>query len=172
MSFDPVRVPARRLSLALCLTFTALVASCQVRPLYNETAATQANLGAIAYSDATSRVELEVRNQLIFMTGGGSGEPASPQYRVKLKVSSSAGEVLDSQSTVAQTGRVLVIGNYILERVSDGTVLKVGTRKTVALVDFPFQEFAKLRAIRDAENRGARELAELIRADLSMVLGR
>lgn len=172
MSSDLARVPARRKSLLLCLGLSALLASCQVRPLYDDSAATRENLGAIAYSDADSRVELEVRNQLIFMTGGGAGEPASPQYRVQLSVSSSTGEVLVSQSSVASAGRAVVSGAYTLQRVSDGTILKAGRRQAVSLVDFPAQQFAKLRAIRDAENRAARELAELIRADLAMVLGR
>ena len=173
MSFDPVRVPARRTSLLICLGLSVLLASCQVRPLYDDTAATRENLGAIAYSDADDRVELEVRNQLIFMTGGGAGEPAAPQYRVDLKVESDlTGVMLEQSSDTARAGRVTVSADYTLERVSDNTVLKAGHRQVVSLVDFPAQEFAKLRAARDAENRAARELAELIRADLAMVLGR
>ncbi|WP_454748147.1 LPS assembly lipoprotein LptE [Ciceribacter selenitireducens] len=173
MSSDPVRVPVRRTSLLLCLGLSALLASCQVRPLYDDTAATRQNLGAIAYSDADDRVELEVRNQLVFMTEGGAGEPATPQYRVDLKVESDVrGVLLEQSSDTAAAGRVTVSADYTLERVADATVLKVGHRQAVSLVDFPTQQFAKLRAARDAENRAARELAELIRADLAMVLGR
>ncbi len=173
MSSDPVRVPARRTSLLICLGLSVLLASCQVRPLYDDAAATRENLGSIAYSDADDRVELEVRNQLIFMTGGGAGEPAAPQYRVDLKVESDlTGVMLEQSSDTARAGRVRVSADYTLERVSDNTVLKAGHRQVVSLVDFPAQEFAKLRAVRDAENRAARELAELIRADLAMVLGR
>lgn len=173
MSSDPFRVPARRTSLLICLGLSMLLASCQVRPLYDDAAATRENLGAIAYSDADDRVELEVRNQLIFMTGGGAGEPAAPQYRVDLKVESDlTGVMLEQSSDTARAGRVTVSADYTLERVSDNTVLKAGHRQVVSLVDFPAQEFAKLRAVRDAENRAARELAELIRADLAMVLGR
>lgn len=173
MSSDPVRVPVHRTSLLLCLGLSALLASCQVRPLYDDTAATRQNLGAIAYSDADDRVELEVRNQLVFMTGGGAGEPATPQYRVDLKVESDVrGVLLEQSSDTAAAGRITVSADYTLERVADATMLKVGHRQAVALVDFPTQQFAKLRAVRDAENRAARELAELIRADLAMVLGR
>ena len=50
--------------------------------------------------------------------------------------------------------------------------VKTGKRRTVALVDYPDQEFAKIRATRDAEDRAARELAELIRADIAAWLGR
>ncbi|MBW8446454.1 MAG: hypothetical protein K0M49_12565 [Arenimonas sp.] len=173
MSSEPLRVPASRTSLLICLGLSMLLASCQVRPLYDDTAATRENLGAIAYSDADDRVELEVRNQLIFMTGGGAGEPAAPQYRVDLKVESDlTGVMLEQSSDTARAGRVTVTADYTLERLTDNTVLKAGHRQVVSLVDFPAQEFAKLRAVRDAENRAARELAELIRADLAMVLGR
>jgi LPS-assembly lipoprotein len=41
-----------------------------------------------------------------------------------------------------------------------------------AQVDLPQQEFAKIRATRDAENRAARELAEIIRTDIAATLGR
>lgn len=173
MSSEPLRVPASRTSLLICLGLSMLLASCQVRPLYDDTAATRENLGAIAYSDADDQVELEVRNQLIFMTGGGAGEPVAPQYRVDLKVDSDlTGVMLEQSSDTARAGRVTVSADYTLERLSDNTVLKAGHRQAVSLVDFPAQEFAKLRAVRDAENRAARELAELIRADLAMVLGR
>ena len=107
------------------------------------------------------------------MTGGGAGEPAAPQYRVELKVESDVtGVLLEQSSDTAAAGRVTVSADYTLERVADATVLKVGHRQAVSLVDYPTQQFAKLRAVRDAENRAARELAELIRADLAMVLGR
>ncbi|GEO86604.1 MULTISPECIES: hypothetical protein [Alphaproteobacteria] len=173
MSSDPVRLPVRRTSLLLALGLSAILASCQARPLYGDSAATQKSLGAIAYSEADDRVELEVRNQLIFMTGGGAGEPAAPEYRVELKVETkTTGVLLDRSSDTFKAGRVAVSADYTLERIADNTVLKAGHRQAVSLVDFPAQEFAKHRAIRDGENRAARELAELIRADLAMVLGR
>jgi LPS-assembly lipoprotein len=56
--------------------------------------------------------------------------------------------------------------------VGTSTAIKSGNRTAVALVDFPVQEFAKLRAVRDGENRAAKELAELIRADIAAALSR
>ena len=69
-------------------------------------------------------------------------------------------------------GQAVVAVDYILRRNADGQVLKAGHRQVTALVDFPVQEFAKVRAIRDAENRAATEAAELVRADLAAALGR
>lgn len=173
MSSNPFAVMAGRFRLFALLALLGLIAGCQVRPLYDEASGTQQSLGSIAFSRADDRVELEVRNQLIFLVAGGAGEPAAPEYTVDLKVKSETiGVLLEQSSDTPRAGRVVVSADYTLSRVKDGTVLRMAHRQSVALVDYPEQEFAKLRAIRDAENRAARELAELIRADLAAVLSR
>ena len=150
-----------------------ILSGCQVQPLYSETSPAAHSLGSIAFSDAKDRVSQEVRNHLIFVTAGGAGEPANPEYRVDLRVKTvSSGVLLERSSDTAKAGRVVVSADYTVTRTGDATVLRAGHRQAVALVDYPAQEFAKLRAIRDAENRAARQLAELIRADLAAVLGR
>lgn len=171
MSCDPVILPFRKILLGLGLAMT--LAGCQVRPLYDDASDTKESLGSIVYSAASNRVGQEVRNHLIFLTGGGAGEPANPEYEVNLQVSATTmGVLLDQSSDTAKAGRVIVSANYILKRASDATVLHTGRRQVVAVVDYPSQEFAKLRAVRDGEDRAARELAEFIRADLASALGR
>lgn len=148
------------------------LASCQARPLYDD-GLTKESLGAIAFAEVSTRAGLEVRNRLIFLSGGGAGQAETPQYRVELAVTSSAqGILLDDTANTPNAGRAVVAAAYTLKRISDDTVLKAGRRQSVALFDYPRQEFAKLRAARDAEDRAARELAELIYADLAMALGR
>ena len=44
-----------------------------------------------------------------------------------------------------------------------GQAVSTGTRQIAASYDAPRQEYANLRAQRDAEDRAARELAELVR---------
>jgi LPS-assembly lipoprotein len=133
---------------------------------------TRGSLAAIAYSPADSRVGLETRNRLIFLTTGGV-ESSTPQYRVELSVSTAVqGVLLERGADTPNSGRAVATGTYTLKRISDDTILKAGRRQAVALFDYPRQEFAKLRSVRDAETRAARELAELIYADLSMALGR
>lgn len=155
------------------VTAALLLAGCQARPLYQDASSgTRASLAAIAYSAADTRVGLETRNRLIFLTTGGV-ESTTPQYRVDLDVTSSVeGVLLDRAADTANAGRAVATGAYTLKRISDDTVLKSGRRQAVALFDYPKQEFAKLRSVRDAETRAARELAELIYADLTMTLGR
>ncbi|MBR0557661.1 hypothetical protein J5J10_18395 [Ciceribacter sp. L1K23] len=163
-----------RVRATLCLFAIAIVLqACQVRPLYDDTSAAAEKLASVTFSEATDRVSLAVRNHLVFLTSGGAGEPVTAEYEVELDVKSQTiGVLLEQSSDTANAGRVVVTGDYVVRRVSDGTVLRSSRRQAVALVDFPSQEFAKLRAIRDAENRAARQLAELIRADLATVLGR
>lgn len=175
MSFDRSKKLISRTGLFAGLTTLILLGGCQVRPLYSEAQGTGERLAALSFSDPDSRVEQAVRNHLIFLTSGGAGEAITPEYNVKLDASSSVSDVLDedlSTTGVPVPGRVLVSANYSVSRVNDGQILKAGTREVTSLIDVPTQGFAKVRAIRDAENRASRELAEFIRADLAIVLAR
>ncbi|MGL3607773.1 hypothetical protein ACSV9I_14760 [Rhizobium sp. G187] len=158
---------------SLLLGAALLLAGCQARPLYlDNDGQMRQTLASIAFSEAKDRVGLETRNRLIFLTGGGA-QPTTPQYRVDLTVSSSVeGVLLDRAADRPNSGRAVAIGSFTLTRISDGTVLKTGRRQSVALFDYPQQEYARLRSVRDAETRAARELAELVYADLATALGR
>jgi LPS-assembly lipoprotein len=153
-----------------------LLGGCQVRPLYSEGAngAAAQKLASIEISEAGDRVAQEVRNRLIFLVGGGAGEPGKPEYKLALNVSREVTGVLyeTDEADTADAGRVTVRADYNLSRADTGQTVRSGNRSAIALVDFPDQEFAKLRAIKDAEDRAARELAEIIRADLAAALGR
>lgn len=151
---------------------TAL-SGCQVRPLYSDPVGTSTALAAIEISEATDRVEQEVRNALIFLAAGGQGEPVNPQYHLALTVTHrSMGVLYDQAKDRAGAGRIVVKADYNLTKIGTGETIKSGNRTAVALVDFPVQEFAKVRAVRDGENRAAKELAELIRADIAAALSR
>lgn len=163
----------RKTAVILTLLASGLLSACQVRPLYEEQGNAVTSLPAIAYSEASDRITQQLRNRLIFLTGGGAGEPQAPQYSVKLQVTSLATDVLaEKATTTMKTGNITVSASYSLSRLPEGTIVKVGKRQVSIFVYYPLQEFAKLRAIRDAEDRAASELAELIRADLAAALGR
>jgi len=173
LSSKPAKAWSRRAVLAAVIVSTGLLQACQVRPLYEQTSGTSEKLASIGFSLPKDRVGQVVRNQLIFLTSGGAGEPAAPEFNVELQVQKQIiGVLLEQSSDSARAGRVVISADYTLTRASDSTVLRTARRQAVALVDFPSQEFAKLRAIRDAETRAATQLAEFIRADLATVLGR
>lgn len=156
---------------ALGMIALGLVAGCQARPLYSTGSNTESETASVSISEADSRVEQRVRNELVFLLGGGRGEPVDAAYNMEMNVRSRAtGVLLRSSDDVARAGRIVMTADYNLALAESGETLRSGRRQVVALVDFPTQEFAKLRAIRDAENRAARELAELIRADVAAAL--
>lgn len=170
---------SRRTGLVSGLAMLALLAGCQVRPLYSEASGTPSQLAALSFSAPKGRLDQVVRNHLVFLTSGGAGESTRPLYDVKLGVSSTASAITDdleddnvSATGVPVPGRVQVVVTYVLSRTSDGQILKSAKREVVSQMDVSRQGFAKLRAIRDAENRAAREAAEFIRAEIAMVLAR
>lgn len=169
----------RRIGLVSGLAMLTFLAGCQVRPLYSEASGTGERLAAVSFSQPQNRIDQVIRNHLIFLTSGGAGESTHPAYDLRLTATSTASSILDdedddnvSPTGVPVPGRVQVTATYTLIRVSDGQVLKSSKREVVSLIDVSGQGFAKLRAIRDAENRAARELAEFIRAEIAIVLAR
>lgn len=173
MSSDFIVKLARVAGIAALALSPALLSSCQVRPLYAESTGVTEKMSTVSFSPADSRVGQEVRNDLIFIAGRGAGEPANPQYEVTLTVTTVTNGVLYlASSDTSQAGRTTVTASYVIKHISDGKVVKAGNRSMVALVDFPTQEFAKQRAIRDSEDRAAREVAQLVGADIAAALSR
>lgn len=153
------------------LVLLGMLAGCQVRPLYSTPGGAEAALASVSISKADDRVEQRVRNELVFLFSGGKGEPQVAGYHLDLNVSvRNIGVLLDTTTDIPRAGRIVVSADYNLTKVDSGETIDSGRRSAVATVDFPVQEFAKLRAVRDAENRAARELAEFIRADVAAAL--
>ena len=160
---------------AAALAALMALSSCQVRPLYGgkEGTALNAKMHQLAFNTPTTPVAQYVLNDLIFMTAGGLGESADPKYNVKVSASAITSEVLvDDSSDTASAGRTIVRADYSLRRRSDNKLLASGRRTGIALVDFPSQEFARLRAIRDAEQRAANDVAAIINADIAIALNK
>ena len=165
--------PSRLVKALAGIAILGALAGCQVRPLYSTASGTESKLASVSISEADDRVEQQVRNDLIFLFAGGAGEPRNANYHLELNVAvRNIGVLLDVTDDIPRAGRIIVSADYNLVKTGSGETLASGKRSSVALVDFPVQEFAKLRAVRDAENRAARELAELIRADVASALGR
>ena len=156
------------------LLFAGLMAAlmalsgCQVRPLYGEHSGPARSIGI---SEAHTRVGLLVRNELIFAFGQGAGEPINPVYTLDLRtIARTEGALPSGGQDEFTAARVVVTGDYRLVESATGEVLATGSRSATALLDLPGQGYARLRAIRDAEDRAAREAAMLLRADISAKL--
>ena len=164
---------SRKAAVAFSLVALVGLSACQVRPLYSDVSPNAAGVSApaalksVAVVEAKTRYGQEVRNQMIFRLGGGAGEAASPTYSLDLGVTkqviSSASIQIDAGQTGQPTaGGVVLTSLYSLKESATGTVVSSGKRTVTASFDRPTQQFASLRAQRDAENRAARELAELV----------
>lgn len=153
------------------VTFAGLAAACTVQPVYAPTPAHEsmpaAALSSIYIEPVKDRVGQQVRNELIFLLNGGAGQPATAVYKLDLTVSQSSTKVLvvlndlDGEPTASS---VKVTGKYRLIRTSDDE--EIGSRRASAAASYDLtnQEFANIRAKRDAEDRAAREVAERLRA--------
>ena len=169
----------RRLVLSLAgVAALALLPACTARPLYatgGVEAGTASARPDIVVRPATSRVGLEVRNHLVFLLTGGGPEPANAPYSFDPSITSVSTSTVTSQRTVdtePTSGQVTVTANYRIIDNRTGEPVAVGRRSMVASYDVPRQEFAALRALRDAENRAARELAETLRVAIAQDLAR
>lgn len=173
----------RAVSLALVAVSLAALSACTARPLYSDSAPVagvssgmRGELASIAIKPVQTRYGQEVRNRLIFLFGGGAGEPASPRYSLDLRVTSIRESAAMRQVTRGENeptaATVTVRGNYILTRTADGQVVGSGSRQIMSSFDVPRQSFAELRAEIDAQNRAARELAQLLQLAIAQDLSR
>ncbi|MER9231368.1 LPS assembly lipoprotein LptE [Mesorhizobium sp. M0622] len=171
----------RRVVLCGLLASVALVSACTVRPLYSSAplvAGSQvgaaAELASISVKPVKTRYAQQVRNNLIFALGQGAGEPASPVYSLDLGVSelveSAAIEQVTTDEDEPTAGTVTLTANYVLSDAKTGTVIARGKRSIPSSYDRPRQEFASYRAQIDAENRAARELADILRLSIAQDL--
>ncbi|SMH57301.1 LPS assembly lipoprotein LptE [Mesorhizobium australicum] len=172
----------RRFSLGLvALAGLAVMSACTARPLYSDAGLQTGSLAgsaarpSIVVKPPTTRVGLEVRNHLVFLLTGGGAEPANPAYTLDPSVSSVSSNTATIQRTVdtePTSGQVTVTASYKIIDNKTGEPVAAGRRSMVASYDIPRQEFAAVRALRDAENRAARELAETLRAAIAQDLAR
>lgn len=144
-----------------------VLAACTATPLYQAepaTGATSANYAkSIDFEAPSSRVEQVVRNRMIFRLFGGQSEPTAADYTGRLAVTSSnTGIFRTSTTSVGQTSAALitVTGTLTVVDTQSGEVVRTFERSTIAPIDKGNQEFANERAVRDAENRAAEQLAE------------
>lgn len=166
-----------------------LLAGCTAQPLYSSGGAgttiggsvapdMRAKLASVSIEPVGDVFGQQVRNRLIFLLGGGAGEPSAPSYRLSLGLSAStlSSVSVDIGDRTDRTGRpsagiVKATSNFVL-RDNDGKPLATGTRTAGASFDRPRQEFANLRAERDARKRAAEELAQQVYLALAMKLSK
>ena len=162
-SSRPVRI-ALGAALAAMLAFAS---GCTVQPLYSQNAhsayapgGVMADLSSIVIKPVDNRPAQELRNHLIFGFSGGQGQPASPRYDMTLSVATLHEDGLQTQvgdDNRPSTGSVTMIADYVITEIATGKPVAAGKRQMTSSYDIPRQEFAAVRARRDADNRAARQ---------------
>ena len=172
---------------ALAIIFAGslgLLSACTVEPLNKSNAnsavsggavdsSTAAVLASIQVAEVNSRVAQQTRNALLFALNGGNPVP-SGNLKVNLGVVSRAQNLSVLTSVQAPTSaQVQLTATYSMVNTQTGETIASGTRRSIAAYDLTSQNFANQRALRNAENRAAKSVAQQIRLALAQkVAGR
>jgi LPS-assembly lipoprotein len=171
---------AKSTGLVFGLLMAASLSACQFQPLYAPSADVDGNasplqaqlLAEVDVGEVNTRVGQQVRNHLLFLFNGGN-QPLEPQFDTRLQVSSferrTSAHISLSDTTA---GFVTVTASYVLIDKSNQKRIASGSRKASAYFDRTSQIFANQRAVRDAENRAGREVAEKLRFAIASDLRR
>jgi LPS-assembly lipoprotein len=173
-------VVGRYLRAAAALAVAALAGGC-FQPLYGERSPTggqilrdQLSAVDVLQIDAPkgtdeARLAVEIRNALLYdFTGGGYAAP--PTHRLKVSIySTRASIIVDVNTSRPDIENYGLNATYSLAEIATGKVVVTGQTFSRVSYDIPGQQqrFARLRGLRDAENRAAKVIADNIRSRLS-----
>ena len=165
----------RRLVLGFLLPLSAIALTGCLRPLYGS-----AEYGGLSVQEGLAGVEVDIkgerlahylRNELEFQLRGG--DPKEAPFRYKLVVNAKTATntaIIDRVAGVAETATLALDATYSLTPITGGKVSTDGTARALVSYDRSQQRFATIRAARDAEIQGARQLAEQIRTRIAAYL--
>jgi LPS-assembly lipoprotein len=171
-----IRIAARLLAVA---ALAALTAGC-FQPMYAErgdgTPGLREKLRGVdlppinkANASREARVGVEVRNALAFkLYGTATGMP--PTHRLEIRFASSKTSlIVDPNTGLPNSENYGIDAQYNLIEVVSGKSVMTGTTFARVSYDMPgsYQRFARNRALRDAEDRAANEIAENINTRLA-----
>jgi len=162
------------------LALAGLLAGC-FQPLYGDrlgtgdsavrTALSSVDVKQIPAPNGTpeARIAVELRNDLLFgITGGHS--PAPPSYTLAIRISSTRLSVIvDINSGRPDIENYGIDATYTLTDIATNKAVVTGQAFARVAYDIPGteQRFARVRALRDAENRAAGVIAEQIKSRLA-----
>ncbi|MBR0711273.1 MULTISPECIES: LPS assembly lipoprotein LptE [Bradyrhizobium] len=116
-----------------------------------------------------ARVGVEVRNALAFkLYGSATGMP--PTHRLDIRFASSRSSlIVDPNTGLPNTENYGIDCQYNLIEIVSGKSVMTGTTFSRVSYDMPgsYQRFSRNRAVRDAEDRAANEIAENINTRLA-----
>jgi LPS-assembly lipoprotein len=168
-------IPRRHLLRMLPVALLAPTLSGCLRPLYGPAASggldASRALSGVALEIQGDRLEHYLRNELEFsLRGDGNlNAPKTHRLRVAVRQTTSAATV-DRLSGSADSVHMVLNARYQLFKGNDARALHEGDAVAAVSYDRDQQRFASQRAARDAEIRGARQLADEIRTRVAIHL--
>lgn len=165
--------PTSRLMLAAALAVAALAGGC-LQPLYAENTrsitgnSVRETLKEVEVPEIKGLVGHYLRNELVFELDGG-GEPGrTKRLRFDTKISEALEVVtVDYANGRADSAILVATATWTLTETASGKVVSSGTNIVRAPYERSSQRFATVRAARDAQIRAAKNLATLIRGQIS-----
>lgn len=151
-----------------CCTF---VGACGFHPLYATNPVDGGGgrqVFATIYVDpiAGEQIGYELRNSLIDGLEG-SPKPAEAVFRLRVTVSQYLQGIAVANNATVTRYNYTLDANYELSDMHTNKVLKSGIEETLSAYDVVTSPYATLVAQQDAQRRGAQDIAERIRIDLS-----
>ena len=178
--FACVQGRRRLVRAAAALAIAALAGGC-FQPLYGEHSPTggpvlrdQLSAVDVVQIEAPkgtdeARIAVEIRNALLFdFTGGGYAAP--PTHRLRIAMTSTrASIIVDVHTSRPDIENYGINATYSLAEIATGKVVVTGQTFARVSYDIPGQQqrFARMRGLRDAENRAAKVIADNIRSRLA-----
>jgi LPS-assembly lipoprotein len=177
MSSARIRIALRLVAVA---ALAALTAGC-FQPMYAErtdgTPALREKLMGVELPPITdkpnasreARMGVEIRNALAFkLYGNATGMP--PTHRLVIRFTTSRSSLMVDPNTALPTGENFGIdAQYNLVEIASNKSVMTGSTFSRVSYDMPgsYQRFTRMRALRDAEDRAAQEIAENINTRLA-----
>jgi LPS-assembly lipoprotein len=176
MSLVRARITARLLAVG---ALAALTAGC-FHPMYAEpsdgTPALREKLMGVELppvdkpnASREARIGVEIRNALAFkLYGSATGMP--PTHRLVLRFTTSRSSlIVDPNTGLPNSENYGIDAQYNLIEIASNKSVMTGTTFSRVSYDMPgsYQRFARSRALRDAEDRAANEIAENIQTRIA-----
>jgi LPS-assembly lipoprotein len=165
----------RRVGLGLVATLSAVALGGCLRPLYGS-----AEFGGLAVQERLAGVEVVIqgerlahyiRNELEFALRGGDPKETPIRYRLVVNARTTTNTaIIDRVAGVAETATLALDANYTLMAITGAKIATDGNARVLVSYDRSQQRFATIRAARDAEIQGARQLSDQIRTRIAAFL--
>ena len=174
-----LRAPNRRHVVlgSAAVTLSLLAAGCSgggFQPLHGVSASggdLSTTLASVNVATIPGRVGQQLRNELIFKMRGGE-EAYGADYRLQIAIRESVRNTLVQLDGDAEGRVYLLTSEFKLISNTDNAVLLEGKNHSQAAYQRNDSVYANLRARRDAENRAAKDSAQMIATRVSAFLSR